>query len=459
MQNREEKDNWVFDSRKTNRMLFSEVDVLLRALDRFFNIENLTISSEDLTSRNFFDELISVRDSILRVLGILDVIIPENRKNVYWFQKFAETKFLTDRKRDAFREDLYRQDTPEKSLYLLYDSFINLKGVITDLLRTGNISYLGFNNIGRLISKEIRENAFFNPFKRDMNPDFDLISNVEISNIVKTISDKELKKNISVIYLYLFRFMRFMSFIDMTAQRSASLNSSLIILILLRSEIKIFQGYVEKASKRFRDSEIEMLLKSIAYQFAMETKRVYNQELKDIQRKKSALHFRGKIENSHGILKNLTEQSIVQLTNYFKPGIQGEQIFDSFITKLEQSLRLREDIFVLHKFISLLENKAGDPKLRLNVFVSLRNFMLYFESFTFRLLRHDDYEEFLLFFNEINVINKKTVTGPEFHKILERILHFKIYLDTTLRHIANRSELNSRQIDNERVDALIKQYL
>lgn len=455
----EEKDNWVADSLRTNKILFSEIDVFLRALDRFFNIENLTGSSEDLTNKNFFDELITVRDSILRVLSILEVVIPENRKNTYWFQKFAEVKFLSDRKRDAFRQDIYRQDTPEKSLYLLYDSFINLKGVITDLIRVGNISYLGFNNIGHLISKEIRENVFFNPFIKDMNPDFDIISNIEISNIVKALSNRELRKHISVIYLYLFRFMRYMSFIDITTQRSVSLNSSLIILILLRSEIKIFQGYIGKAANMVNAPEVEMLLKSIAYQFAMETRRVYNQELKDIHRKKSSLHFRGKIENSHGILKNLTEQSIVQLSNYFKPGIQGEQIFESFVTKFEQSLRLREDIFVLHKFITLLESKAGDPRLRLKVFASLKNFMLYFESFTFRLLRHDDYEEFLLFFNELNAINKKTITGPEFHKILERIIQFKIYLDTTLRHIANRAELNNRPVDHERVETLIKQYL
>lgn len=459
MVQRDNKEDWVSDSKKVNHILFSELDVLLRALDRFFNIENLTISHEDLGGKNFYDELITVRDAILRVLGILEVVIPESRKNAYWFQKFTETKYFTDQKRDAFRQDLYLQDTPEKSLYLLYDSFINLKGVITDLIRTGTISYTGFLNIGRLVSKEIRENVYFNPFKKNVNPEFDNISNVEISDIVRNIEEKEIKKPLSIIYLYLFRFIRFMNFIDVTTQRSISLNSSLIILILLRAEINTFRSYIEKATKKIKEPGMEMLLKSLSYQFSMETRRVYIQELKDIHRKKASAHFRGKIENSHGILKNLTEQSIVQLSQFFKPGITGEQIFESFVTKLEQSLRLREDIFVLHKFVTILEEKAGAPTERLKIFTSLKNYMLYFESFTFRLLRHDDYEEFVLFFNQMKSASQDTIKGPGFHKLLERILHFKIYLETTLRHIANRSELNERTIDMERVEALIRQYI
>ena len=459
MLRKEETEHWAGDSKKTNRQLFSELDVLLRSLDRFFNVENLTFSNEDLTNKNFYEELVTARDTIMRALGILEVVIPESRKNAYWFQKFAETKLLTARKRDDFRETLYRQDTPEKGLYLLYDSFINLKGIISDLIRTGNISYMGFMNIGHMIGKEIRENRYFNPFSRGVNPEFDTIGHAKVSDAVRTIGRPEVKKHISVIYIYLFRFIRFLRFIDIETQRPVSLNSSLMILILMKSEIAVFQTYIDKALRKLGDPDLEMLLKSIAYQFTMENRRVFLQEMRDILRKKASPQFRGKIENCHGILKNLTEQSIVQLTQHFSPEIPGEEIFASFVTKRQQSIRLREDIFVLHRFISILEEKAGDVKKRLRVFESLRNYMLYFESFTFRLLRHDDYEEFSLFFNEINAAGKEVVAGSDFGKLLERIRHFKIYLETTLRHIGNRSELNDISIDMERVESLIGQYL
>jgi hypothetical protein len=459
MVKREGMEDWVSNSKMAQRPLFSELDVLLRALDRFFNIENLTYSTEDLTVKNFQDELITARDAILRILAVLEVVIPESRKNAYWFQKFTETKFLTTRRRDAFRENLYKQDTPEKGLYLLYDSFINMKGIISDLIRTGSISYMGFTNIGHMISKDIRENNYFNPFGRELDPEYDVISHPVISEIVKSIKQRDVRKHISIIYIYLYRFVRYMSFIDITLQRTVSLNCSLITLILLRAEIRSLQGYIEKAIRKVQNPEMEMLLKAIAYGFSMETRRVFFQELKDIHRKKASPQFRGKIENSYGILKNLTEQSIVQMTQFFRPEIKGEEIFSSFVTKVEQSVRLREDVYVLHRLLLLLESKAGKPAVRFKVFESLRKYMLYFEGFTYRLLRHDDYEEFFLFFNEINSVRKEQVQAADFSKIMERVAHFKIYLETTLRHIANRAELSDRPLDMEKVQALLKEYV
>lgn len=454
----EGKEDWVSRSKHENNIMFSELDVLLRALDRYFNLDNLTFS-EYITGKNFYEELFTARDTIMRVLSVLEVVIPESRKNAYWFQKYTETKYLSARKIDAFREDLYRQDTQEKGLYLLYDSFINIRGLITDLLRSGNISYLGFTNIGHMISKAIRENIFFNPFKKDLNPEFDKISNNAISVIVKSLTDRDEKKQISIIFIYLFRLLRVLGFVEIETPRSVSLHSSLMILILLRPEIITFRNSVEKALKKIKNSELQRLLDALSYQFAIETKRVYLQELKDINRKKNAVHFRGKIENSHGILKNLVEHSIVHIAQYYSPELKGENIFQSFMTKKEQSRRLREDIYALHKFITLLEMKAGAPQERLKVFESLKNYMLYFESFTFRLLRYDDYEGFVLFFNEMNSISREMILGPGFKTIMEKARHFKIFLDTTLRHIGNRSELNDTGVDMDRVKELINQYL
>ncbi len=452
-------ENWVERSKQENVLLFSELEVLLRGIDRFFTIENHQSSGEDINARNFFEELLTIRDGILRILSILEVIIPESRKNAYWFQKYTETKFLPEQTIDAVRQDLYRQDTPEKGLYLLYDSFINLKGIITDLLRAGTISYLGFSNIGHLVSKEIRENRFFNPFVKHLHPEFDVISNAEISGIVRSIADRDKRKNVSVIFLSLFRILRMLSFVEITTRRSVSLNSSLLIIMLVRSEITALRNYVEKAMKKLGNEDLKTILQSISYQFSMETKRVYAQELKDILRKKASAQFRGKIENSHGILKNLAEQSIVQIAQHYEPGLPGEEIFVSFTTRVEQSLRLREDVVALHRFLTLIETVAGKPSARLSLFDSLRSYMLYFESFTFRLLRHDDYEEFSRFFREISSLRKDDLSGQRFTKILERIRHFRIFLETTLRHLGNRAELAERPVDDERVERLVGQYL
>lgn len=454
-----QKQDWVSASQSINEELFSEVDVLLRALDRFFSSENIRTGQEELSTVNFSEDLLTVRDTILRLLGILEVIIPDSRKNAYWFQKFAETKLLTARKRDELRENLYRQDNQEKALYLLYDTCINLKGIVSDVLQTGSITYVSFMNIGRLIGKEIRENQFFNPFRKAVIPEYDFIRSPEISEIVKAVKTKEFKKEVSLIYVYIFRLLRFLSFVDIETQREVSLNSSLMILLLVKSEINILLALLDETVKTVNDKVFAELLGSVAYQFSMESRRIFSQELTDIYKLRSSPHFRGKLENSYGTLRNMTEQAAVQLTQFFSPEVRGEAIFPDFVPRLQLSLRLLEDLLVLDKFTALVEKSAGSVEQRTAAFESLRKYMVYFESSTFRLLRYGDYEEFAAFFHAIASLPGDIAAGPGFYSAHERIKRFRVFLQLTLKNIENRVELSGRPVDSERIETIMGQYL
>lgn len=451
-----ESADWIRQSREINGNLFSELDVLLRALDRFFSLEYLPPSNDVATSRNFVDELEAAKNTILRVVDILEAVIPENKKNEYWFRKFAETKFLPDWKRDRLRAEMYNQDTPEKSLFLLYDSFINIKTIVGDLLKTGAISYVSFKHIGQLACNQIRENEFFNPFKHDVDPAIDFIINREISGLVRNIEDRDERKSVSVIFLHLFRFLRYMGHMNFATSRQVSLHSSLLILMLLRSEIDLFRMYLERISEGLANQELKGHLEALSYQFAMESKRVFLQELKNIFEKKSPKPIRGSIENSHGILKNLTEQTIIQLVHFWKPDLKNEEIFEMFTTKTAQSLKLREDISALHRLISLFERDSRWPEKRHETLRSLLNYLEYFEGFTFRLLRYDDYEGFSKFLNDIRTAVNE---GESFEDLLDRCRHFKIFLETTLRQVGNRSELKDRPVDVEHVEDIVRQYI
>jgi hypothetical protein len=319
------QDGWLEESRKENRRSFSELDVLLRALERFFFIENQPFARESHVNKNFHSELNAVKEVVSRVLTILEITIPESNRNAYWFQKFAESKLLNDRKRDLSRAGMYTQDSPEKSMYVLYDSFISLNSLLADLLRSTHVTYMSFNNIGQIISRELRENAFLNPFRHDINPEFDFIENKEIKDVVNGIEDRETRKITSIIFLHLFRLLRYISHMDHKSMNSMSISVSLLTFSLLKSEIDVFHSYVEKTTERLHDEGLTMLLRALSYQFAMESKRVFHQEMKEIFNRESPTQFRVKIENSRGILKNLTEQSVIQLARHWNQNIKGER--------------------------------------------------------------------------------------------------------------------------------------
>ncbi len=456
MLERTSSDRWLSSAEKRNKDIFSELDVLLRALDRFFNIENLVLSKEDVSGKNFFDEMAAVKDTILRVIGLLDALIPETRKNAYWFQKFAQSKFLTDKKRDALREELYRQDVPEKSLFLLYDSFVNLKGIISDIMKTDHIPYLTFTNIGQILGRELRENSYFNPFRYELDPRFDVIENSRISRMVKEIGAADMKKYVSVMLLHLFKFLRYLRYAD-TSARFGSLSSSLLIILLLRSEFTSFIGYLDNVVRKVTDDGFRMLMKAVSYQFSMESKRVFLQELREVFKNKSPQYLKGKIENSHGILRNLSEQSIIQVVHHVSPDVRESDIFETFITKVEQSLRLREDILILNRFLYILDDAPVEKKA--HIFNAMSNFMLYFQSFTFKLLRYDDYEEFVSFFSKMLAFNGKEFSGKGFDRLVDRIRQFRIFTETCLRQISNRTELAGVPVDKGRIQNSLSQYL
>lgn len=445
--------NRGYSSKESPKEILAELNVLLRSLDRFFSTENHPFSNYDITNQNFHEELTSVRNMILRILWIIEAVIPEAKRN-YWFLKFAESKFLTDYSRDALKEELYKQDSPEKSLYLLYDSFMNIKCVINDILKSDAVSYVGFKNIGELISKEIRENLYYNPFRKNIHTDFDRIENPNISNIVKAIQDRELRRYVSMVYIYLFRFLRYLNYIDVKSEHSFSMNYSCLILIMLHSELNAFHNFLTKSSKFLKDKTLKSVFQSVSYQFSIETKRVYLQELKEIFHKKAPQQFRGNIENSHGILKNLVEQCVVQISQSLNTSIQGQDIFESFSTKLTQSLKLREDIYVLSRLLSLLgNNRSLQADLR-HILESIKNFMDYFESSTFKLLRYGDYDEFANFFHDFRMSLKL-----DDNKMLEKIHNFNIFLETTLLHISKRAELINNPLDVQKANELLNRYL
>lgn len=507
------KDGWFQALKKDKGTQLSELAVLLKAIDRFFVLENLAISDYDNPERNFYDELLIVREVILRIVALIEQLLPEDEKNSYWFKKYAEQRFMSVSTRDTLREELYRQDSPEKGLLLLYDTFVNIKTVVSDMIRSQNIPYISFKNLGDILSREIRENKYFNPFRKSIDIEEDRIDNPVIAEVVNGINDRDTRRYTSLVIVMLYRLLRILRYVitDSSiggsrgnavefprAVEQAVLMRSIAILFLIRNELEELRGILEIAGEKLEKSgnkELSNLFMGLSYQIAMETKRIYLQELKDITKRSSYKRYRGRLENSWGMLKNLLEQCILQIAQKFKPDLRGEELFPAFITKKQASVKLREDIAVMHRIVSaILENPSiGDSRGDLRLLVALRDYIHYFQSFTYRLLRYDDYEEFSNFIDDVlkyinrikpaqRYIHTAETPAPDSHKnsggisdewegkgigavsplpvrFIERLSHFKIFLETIIRQVSQREELSGEPLDEERVKTIMQNFL
>jgi hypothetical protein len=118
-------------------------------------------------------------------------------------------------------------------------------------------------------------------------------------------------------------------------------------------------------------------------------------------------------------------------------------------------MKLREDMYVLNRLLSEV-SREKDAQKRTGMLSMLMNYMDYFENFTFKLLRYDDYEQFSGMFFKIRDMFQ---AGDDLKKLLDLCHQFNIYLDTTLRAIGQRADLKERTLDTDRAEEIVKQYL
>jgi hypothetical protein len=167
------------------------------------------------------------------------------------------------------------------------------------------------------------------------------------------------------------------------------------------------------------------------YCLPLELKKVINTELLDISVSRQTDSIRARVENSHGILKDCFQQSVVQLAQVFDEKIQGEDIFTDFTAKLEQSLRLRHGLARLIRGVREFQ-AAKDEATALR----MKDEISRFYDNNMKYLMYRDWSGFELFF--IEILKCSSLNG------LAQIGHrFETFLMTLFREVQKRSILQN----------------
>ncbi len=454
-----------------------ELEMLLKALDRFFNLGNLPISNiDDAISRNFAPELRIARYGVERAILLCKSLLPSEYSSAIYFQSYVERELLQDYARDLLMDRSLGQRTPAEGLAVLCLTLVNISEILGALVQHRHLGYNLFHNMGQVISRGIAMNRWFNPFKlQTFSPRFDRITNPKILRAVKSLKDEEVKRNISILLLAFFRLLHELQYIRQEVEDREALKSSLLIFALVYSEAKALKTFLDKdlpfnlkvGGKARSEKLIREILQSadtVSFQLGMEIKKLYKQILKDSSEIASLLRLRSIVDSGKGVLTNIFHQAIVTFAYILDERIQGKDIFSDFISKLEQSVRLREDIWLFHEILGEMEasmdgrqkdNKTPDALLK-----AVKDFISYFQSLGFPLVRYSDHEEFQRFFETVNSYSEDDLRNKS--KLLElkkSVHHFKIFLGTTLGHIKNRGELTGAPFDEVHGRELLSQFL
>ena len=139
--------------------------------------------------------------------------------------------------------------------------------------------------------------------------------------------------------------------------------------------------------------------------------------------------IRTRVENSHGILKDCFQQSVVQLAQAFDPQVEGSDIFPDFTAKLDQSIRLRDGLAVAHQGHPRLRAGQDEPAAQV-----MKGEISDFYDNSIKFLMYRDWSGFELFYIEI----LKCTSLPSLMQIAHR---FETFLMTLFREVQKRSIL------------------
>jgi len=419
-----------------------ELEMWLRSFERFFRIKNQPLSEKEtkqLALRNWSEELRLVDNALLRAVHLCSSILSEEQVNQTRFDKYVEGYLKKDDVVDPYVEKLLRQSSPEAGLTLLRESFEDLHLVLGDLVKLARIPYATFTAVGKILYREVRRSHVLallidNKFK----PIHDKITNHAIAAVIRRIEAPTQRKQAAKVFLEFFRLLHYLDYAD-PSRADEELKNTILVFALITSETRLLLSYLERRVLRPLDPATPLyeLYDSFVYCIPLELKKVINTELLDISVARQSDNVRARVENSHGILKDCFQQSVVQLAQVFDPSVAGRDIFPDFTAKLEQSVQLRDGLGRLIKAVREFQARKEEGAT-----VRLKEAISRFYDTNMKFLMYRDWSGFELFFIEI----LKCTSLPALILISHR---FETFLVTLYREVQKRSILQNVPVDDD----------
>lgn len=418
-----------------------ELEMWIRCFDRFFRVKNHPLSEQEtreVVRRDFAEEMKIVRSVGLRLSQLCAELLSVERVDSLNFTQYVESHLRREDSGATLADHLALQLTPEDSLAFLMESLADLRPVMDGLTQLHAVNFQTFTSVGKLINRELQRCRFIAPLlSQKFKPQYDRIPHGEITAIIKSIRSQGLRQDLAQFFLEAFRLLRYLRFIGADLEADRTLKRSLLIFALINAEANSLLDFMDHRllTSPGLDEERREAIDGCAYALKMDLNKVFGRELIGFVHLRQAPPIYAKVENSHGLLKNCLQQTIIGVANAFDANIKGAHIFSDFQTLLDQSRRLRADLWRVICYVRHFE--AQSERGRVGVLID--------EMAAFR----DGSMKFLMFrdWDQLEQLHEEVI-GARSDAELKQVLHrFSTYLETLLGHVNLRAVLADHPFD------------
>ncbi len=447
----------------------------LKALERFFNLENHPVRSGGPVGvqDNMATEVGVAERQFRRLIQLGRGILDEADANVLAFRSYVETEWVSDAARDALLTEYSDQKTWRDSLFLLLEGLQSLATLAAGLRSARQVTVASFRALAQQFRALMVHNRFFNPVRA--HPMFlfaERLSHPVLRRAVVECPTERLRRALALVLSILTRYLRILSWVESDAETREEILDALPLLALLRSDFVTLRPFLEKVfSQRFllhegathAEDELRTRIDGFCFELQVEARKTFESFLFDFTQTNNVKKMRGALEAALGLLTSLLEQAVVSMVVISLPGTADRDVFPRSTVRHQQSLRLREDLWlfgeVLRHVTEALVSPVAAEEKRL-AYRGLLDFLTYFEHLSMQLLRFWDREPFEQFCREMRALRDERFTDPlRSEDIANNFECFRVFIETILGLVNLRADLRASTLNEVRARRTLIQFV
>lgn len=405
--------------------LFFELGLWLSGLESFLNIRNHSFIEENrakAASRDWTKEFRLTHSTLLlcsRLTFQLSKILKQTEN-----EKSENSLDLVDLDLDLQSAEISRDEIYKLSL-VLKDAVLLNEGLLRAApLKFGEWAAWGNTLSEKLKSVEIVSKLITRAEKTGESYLPEVLTALLESNPIPFSTEADLR-------LVLPRFakiLKWLSVVETMLQTDEPLKPTLLVFSRIYEQIQELTGFINNRLLRFPNEEDELFgqLDGAAYTASLELRKVYNYELAGLTEMRSTPLIYAKIETAFSLLNDSFQLTLINFAQLIDPKIESYRIFPKLKTKLEQSIILRRNLWVLAKSVKEAEQNPDKFPMK-QLHAQLNDFLKTTVNFLF----YKDRETVERFIEEVLVTTSKKDLVPILHR-------FGAYLETLFGQVNMR---------------------
>lgn len=474
-----------------------ELEMLMKGLVCFANPRNHPgpARKAPIVALDFREELLVARSCVGRIIALCRQLLGP-RDRAYVFGRYLESLLPEDPARARMNRDSPVQEGPEDSLLHIRHGLTMVGEVMDGILRLERVPFRLFHSCLVLAQREIQRNQFFNPLiALEFRPEFDRIRAVEVLEAIQTVDNDAAHRVVALAYLACFRILRYAQLIQTTCQDPAAVRRSYVLLAVLRSDARAIVGYLRnraagvladgferelmkvparEIAARFdqlaRESQalanVRGTLEAMAAALRVEVRGIFEVKVPTADAAPPAVELARSLNNAMQGLREMIQSGVAQLTTTLRGEIDPGRLFDDNTARRTVGERLRRDVWmfaqVLRAFIAKARATPETPDKwsGYSSFQFVREFLGYFRSMGYQLLRSSDYPQFDAFIAALDGLYEADFLEPaRLNAAIAECEAFQRYLFDTFERISQREELKKATFDKRAAAETLKLYL